>query len=390
MKENKEKLWSRDFIIISISYFFLASSFSLLMPTIPIFLSKELGVETSKIGIVLSSYVIALLMFRPFSGFIVDIYSRKPLLILGVSLFVATFFGYYFAATVLFLILLRFLHGIFWGMATVSSNTVAIDIIPASRRAEGIGFFGVNSNIAMAIAPYIAVNIYNRFGFHALITASLVMGVFSIVAVTLIRVPIRKKLDETPPISIDRFILLKGLPIFWNQLFISFGWGTLVAFAVLYGIDIGLQNSGIFFLFLALGLVLSRINSGKLVDKGHLHIVMQVALLLITIGFLTFASFHSIYMFCVAAFLIGLGYGTLFPALQSIYVNMAPSSQRGTANSTYLTGFDVGISLGMLVGAYFVEKYSFSFMYNMTACLSFIAIFIYRFNSIRVYERNRL
>src|SRR5690606_18562400 len=162
---KKEKLWNRNFIIACIANFMVACSFNLLMPTIPIYLSEELNVPASQIGIALSSYAIALLLVRPFCGYWVDVYSRKPLFLLGLTLFIATFFGYYFAFTLLFFIVLRFVHGLFWGLATVSSNTVAIDIIPASRRAEGIGYFGVNTNIAMATAPFVAVNIYDAYGF---------------------------------------------------------------------------------------------------------------------------------------------------------------------------------------------------------------------------------
>ena len=87
---------------------------------------------------------------------------------------------------------------------------------------------------------------------------------------------------------------------------------------------------------------------------------------------------------------MGLGYGTLFPALQSIYINMAPASKRGTANSTYLTGFDLGIGAGMLVGASLEEHFGFKNMYLLTALLSFIALFLYWFISRKVYEKHKL
>lgn len=386
---KKEKLWNKNFILICITYFFVACSFNLLMPTIPIFLSEELEIEPSKIGIALSSYAIALLIIRPFCGYWVDVFQRKPLLIMGITLFVAAFIGYYFAFTVLFFVILRFFHGLFWGLSTVSANTVAIDIIPASRRAEGIGYFGVNSNIAMAIAPYIAVNIYDAHGFNALISASLVMGALSIIVVSFINVPIRKKLDKIPPLSFDRFILIKAIPIFFNQLFISFGWGTLIAFAVLYGKQIGIHNSGIFFLFLAGGIVLSRVTSGKFVDRGYLHWVMIIALMVITVGFTGFALLNNIIFYCISAFMIGIGYGTLFPALQSIYINMAPASKRGTANSTYLTGFDLGIGMGMLLGAYIAEISGFSNMFLITGGLCLVSVLIYQLNSRKVYDKNK-
>lgn len=386
----KEKIWSRDFIIACIANFFIASSFYLLMPTIPIYLSEELQVPHSEIGIVLSSYVIALLFVRPFSGYLVDVYSRKPVLFIGVSLFVLTYFGYYFASTVMFFIALRFVHGMFWGVSSVSANTVAIDIIPSKRRAEGIGYFGVTMNLAMAIAPFIAVKIYDHYGFNILVSSALVMGGLAITAISLLRVPKREKLDKAPPISLDRFILVKGIPILINQLFLAFGYGTLAAYAVLYGKEIGLENSGIFFLFLALGIVLTRIISGRLIDRGHLHTIMMLAISAICIGFLSFSLFKSIYSFCASAFIIGIGYGTLFPALQTIYVNMAPASKRGTANSTYLTGFDIGIGTGMLFGAYLEDHYGFENMYLFTASLCFIGLIMYRLNSIRVYEKNKL
>src|SRR5690606_32972369 len=103
-----------------------------------------------------------------------------------------------------------------------------------------------------------------------------------------------------------------------------------------------------------------------------------------------FALFHSVVAFCLSAFLVGLGYGTLFPALQTIYINIAPSSKRGTANSTYLTGFDLGIGIGMLVGAYIGDLYDFSTMYLLTASLVLIGLILYWFNSKKVYENNKL
>ena len=118
--------------------------------------------------------------------------------------------------------------------------------------------------------------------------------------------------------------------------------------------------------------------------------MMAGAIVLISIGFASFASFHDIRLFSISAFLIGLGYGTLFPALQTIYIAMAPSTQRGTANSTYLTGFDLGISIGMLLGAYIADLYGFSNMFLITGALSFVGLFIYWFNSRGVFERNRL
>lgn len=388
--ERNEILWNKNFIIACIANFFTACSFNLLMPTIPLYLTEVLQIESSKMGVILSSYAFALLLIRPFSGFLVDLYPRKILYLIGITCFMSVFFGYYFAATVSFFVILRFIHGLFWGLATVSSNTVAIDIIPPKRRAEGIGYFGVNMNLAMAIAPFFAIEIYEEKGFSYLISVALILGALAILVVCFIKVPKRETYERKQPISLDRFLLVKGIPILFNQIFITFGWGTLAAYAVLYGIESGLQNAGLFFLFLAAGIIVSRIVSGKLVDKGHIHRVIIFAVAVVTVSFLSFALIHTVYAYNISAFFIGIGYGTLLPALQTIYIDMAPASKRGTANSTYLTGFDLGIGIGMLIGANIASKYGFENLYLMTSLLCFIGLLLYAFNSKRIFEKYRL
>ena len=393
MSPKKDTLWNRDFINACLAYLLTAIAFFLFFPTIPLYLTEELHINPSNIGLVLSSYVLALLIVRPFSGFLVDIFPRKILYLIGIICFMAIFIGYYFAVTVSFFVILRFVHGLFWGLSSVSANTVTIDIIPSSRRAEGIGFFGVNMNLAMAIAPFIGINIYKEYGFHFLITVALMIGVLAIVTVLFIKTPPKQESKNLPmqPISFDRFLLVKGLPIFFNQLFLSFGWGTLGAYAVLYGQEINISNPGYFFLFLAAGIVLSRVNSGKLVDRGHIHGVIVTAISIVIVAFFSFAVFHNIYAFNISAFLIGIGYGLLFPALQTLYVNMAPATKRGTANSTYLTGFDLGVGIGLLIGGVMAQYFNgFSSLYLLCSALSIIALIIYVLSSKGVYEKNKL
>src|SRR5690606_30546527 len=163
----------------------------------------------------------------------------------------------------------------------------------------------------------------------------------------------------------------------FNQFFITYGWGVLAAYAVLYGQEIGITNAAFFYLFLALGIISSRVVSGRLVDKGHIHQVIIFAVAVVSAAFFCFSYFHNATAYYVSAFFIGIGYGTLLPALQTIYINMAPASKRGTANSTYLTGFDIGVGLGMLTGASIAETYNFEWMYRFTAILCFIGLILY-------------
>jgi MFS family permease len=386
---QKKKLWSLNFLNVCLANFLMACSFNLLMPTIPLYITEVIGVEQSKTGIVLASYAIALMFVRPFSGYLVDLYSRKRLLLLSFGCYVLIFFGYFWATTILIFVLVRFLHGLMWGLSTVSSSTLAIDVVPSERRAEGIGYYGTFMNVAMAIGPFFAIHIYHQYGFDVLLAFAIGMGMLGIVTVALIKAPQRPSVVREK-LSFDRFFLIKGWPIFLNQLLPSFAWGTIGPFVAQYGKGLGIPNAGIFFLFWAGGIVASRVFSGKLVDRGKIHLVNSMAMLIVGLAFIGFAIFHSIYAFCTAGLLIGVGFGMMFPALQTLYINMAENNQRGTANSTYLLGFDLGLALGMLLGGYISGIYSFEALFLVSAAMCFLGLIIYWTISRPLFERKRL
>lgn len=386
---QKAKLWSLSYLNVCLANFLMACSFNLLMPSIPLYITEQMGVPQSQTGIVLASYAIALMFVRPFSGFIVDLYSRKKILLIAFSCYVLIFFGYFWATTVLLFIVVRFIHGITWGLSTVSSSTLAIDVVPSERRAEGIGYYGTFMNVAMAIGPFIAIHIYNHSGFDVLLWCAIAMGALGIITVSLIKAPIKTKV-ERQKISFDRFFLIKGWPIFLNQLLPCFAWGTIGPFVAQYGKGIGIPNAGIFFLFWAGGIIASRVFAGKLVDRGKIHEVNVSAMAIVAIAFLVFALVHNIYAFCISGLFIGVGFGMMFPALQTLYINLAENNQRGTANSTYLIGFDLGLALGMLVGGYLTGYFSFETLYMVASGLCAISVVVYWTCSRVIFERKRL
>ncbi len=386
---SKPKLWTLSYLNVCVANFLMACSFNLLMPSIPLYITEHLGVPQTKTGIVLASYAIAILMIRPFSGYLVDLYSRKKILLISFICYVAIFFGYFYAVTIFVFVIVRFFHGITWGLSTVSSSTLAIDLVPSERRAEGIGYFGTFMNVAMAIGPFIAIHIYQNYSFQILLYCAIFMGILGIVAASFIKAPERPKL-EREKVSFDRFFLLPAWPIFLNQLLPSFAWGTIGPFVAQYGKQINIPNAGIFFLFWAGGIIVSRIFSGRMVDKGYIHLVNTSAMGIVAIAFLGFALIHNIVAFCVSGLFIGIGFGMMFPALQTLYINMAENNQRGTANSTYLVGFDLGLALGMLVGGYISGIYSFEVLFLVASGLCFFSVLVYQTISKRLFERKRL
>lgn len=277
MSETKPVLWNRNFVQCCISYFLMNFAFYMLMPTMPVYLVEELGISTSEVGMVLSSYTIGLLCVRPFSGYLVDCFSRKPLYVFAFTIFACLFAGYWFAMTVYTIMAVRFIQGGFMGLTSVSGNTITIDVIPSKRRGEGMGFYGLTINLAMSLAPLVAVGLYDRHGFFWIIGVALVIALVGIGSVGLIRYPKREKVPR-PAFSLDRFILVKALPAALAYLLVAIPYGMLLSFVVLYGKEIEVPDPGYFFIFMAIGVGTARLISGRLVDHGKIHVVSIVSL----------------------------------------------------------------------------------------------------------------
>ena len=219
----------------------------MLMPTMPVYLTEELGIGKSEVGIALSSYTIGVLCVRPFSGYLVDCFSRKPLYLFAFTLFGIFFFGYFFT-TLGLLLLIRFLQGGFMGLTSVAGNTITIDVIPSERRGEA----------------------YAHHGFSSIIWICLGISLAGILSVLFIQYPARKPVKR-PAFSLDRFILLTALPAAASYILIAIPYGMLTSFVVLYGKEIGIVEPGYFFVFMAIGVGISRLISGRLVDHGKIH-----------------------------------------------------------------------------------------------------------------------
>lgn len=389
MEGKKPILWNRNFIQCCASYFLMNFAFYMLMPTMPVYLVEELGIEPSKVGMALSSYTLGLMLVRPFSGYLVDCFSRKPLYFFAFLAFACMFTGYLFATSILAIMLVRFVQGGFMGLTSVAGNTITIDVIPSERRGEGMGFYGLSINLAMSLSPLLAVAFYNRVGFHPVVIAGLLIAFVGVASVSLIRYPKRNPVSR-PPLSFDRFILVKALWAGLAYMLSAIPYGMIISFVILFGKEIDIANPGYFFIFMAVGVGSARLISGKLVDRGKIHIVSISALSFLALSFAVFALCHTETAYFACALAIGIGFGISVPAFQMLFVNVAPHNMRGTATSTYLTSFDLGVGTGMLTAGFISSHYNLSTAYLVGSFTCLLSLLVYVFRAKPIYEKDKI
>lgn len=369
-KENLERLWNRDYCVAMAGNFMMFFAFYLLTPLLPIYLDEQFGASKDMIGLVLSGYVIAALIVRPFSGFIVDSFDRKKVLMCCFFLFFICFTGYIGAGTLLMFAIVRTLHGLPFGATTVANSTAAIDTLPSSRRNEGMGFYGLSNNLAMAIAPSAGIWIYQATGnFALLFWISLTVALAGFGCAAAIRLPRRKPVERKPPMSLDHFFLTRAWLMALNILLFGLCWGVMSNYVAIYAKEeMGITDgTGVFFAILSGGLVISRLYGARKLRRGLLTENAVEGALLSSVGFTLFALAPGQWAFYLSAFLVGLGNGRMYPAFLNMFISVARHDQRGTANSSILTSWDLGMGIGILLGGVLAEFISYTAAFWATA-----------------------
>ncbi|MCH5327746.1 MAG: MFS transporter [Coprobacter sp.] len=353
-------LWNSNYLKVWVANFMLFFAFYLLTPLLPLYLRDTFAADKAMIGAVLSGYTLTALLVRPFSGFVVDTFPRKKVLLICYFCFALLFAGYFITASLLLFAVVRTLHGAPFGATTVANSTMAIDVLAPERRTEGIGYYGLSNNIAMATGPSTGLYLYHTVhDFNLLFALSLLIAFVGFFIDSTISCRERQPVPRNQKLSLDRFILLSG----WSEglciVSFAFSFGVISTYIAIYSEEVMhiTSGSGTFFMLLALGLILSRLVGSRSLRKGKIVLNASAGMTLSMFGYLLFTALPNIYGYYMAALLIGLGNGHMFPAMQTMFINLAPHDRRGTANSTLLTSWDIGIGIGIVGGGTVAEHY---------------------------------
>lgn len=331
----------------------------MLVPTLPIYIKLLSGEETLS-GLAMGVFLVSAVFIRPFAGRATDIYGRKRIFLIGLGIFFLCSFIFNWVHTLALLFLFRFVQGFGWGYCNTASGTIAADIVPKSRLAEGMGYFGLSMSIAMGIAPAIALYIINRSGFRLMFTASAVaIAAALLFAMVMNYHNIKQEKSLAKPVLFEKQALRPSVVAF----FVTLNYSSVISFLALYGAQLKIAGIGLFFTLYAVSILISRPFLGRLADRKGYDIVMIPGLVIMILTMVILFYAHTLPAFMIAALIYGIGFGAVQPTLQAMSVRHVPPERRGTANGTFFTFFDLGVGIGSVLWGAVAHAVGYNFMY---------------------------
>ncbi len=375
-----ERLWNSNYTKVWAANFMIFFSFMLITPLLPLYLSETYQADKDTIGFVLSGYTLTALLARPIAGYLVDSFPRRIVLLTCYFLFFAMFAGYLIAGTMTLFAIIRTLHGAPMGAVTVANSTSAIDVLHPTRRAEGIGYYGMSNNLATSIAPTVGLLIYDYIGnYDVLFVLCLCTACSGFIINSTVKFPVKEIIPNKDPLSFDRFFLVKG----WSEgvvmACIGLSYGVLSTYLAIYGKEeLGVTTgTGAWFAVLSAGLILSRLIGARSLRKGKVVENVNHGILISVFGYLLFAALHNPIGYYGAAIIIGLGNGHIWPGMQTMFINLAPHNKRGTANSSQLTCWDVGVGLGVMLGGMAAHHFGYGSAFWLAFGVNVMGVLFY-------------
>lgn len=372
--KGEPKLWTRDLVLIILVNLCVFTNHIMSLSTFPFYI-QSLGGTEAVAGICAAAFSFVAVIIRPFVGWWLDNGVRRAALIAGLILMGLAPLGYVFVPVLSVAIAVRMLHGVGLSFSNSTTATVASDVICRPRFAEGMGYFGMATALASAIAPALGLSLMEGFGFNVLYAVAAAIADLGLVLFAFVRAPKvdvpKKKLDLRTIINRD------SLPATVTMFIFMFTFGALENFVAIFASEASLPSGSIYFLVMSAMLLLVRITLGKLVDqRGEAFFVYSCNAAML-VAFLLLAFVPNTVTYILSAVLAGYAFGGLEPSLQSMAVHTSTEETRGSANSTFLCGYDIGYGLGGGIAGSLITGLGYSAMWSIVSLACVLSVIVY-------------
>ncbi|MBW8348826.1 MFS transporter [Bacillus sp. IITD106] len=375
-----ERLWTKSFILMTLGTLFLFIGFYMLYPTLPLFIT-EIGGNESQVGLAMGTFMLSAVFIRPFIGGLLDRFGRRPFIVWGLLFFALFMYLYEWAAGIVVLLGLRVLHGMSWGVTTTSMTTAITDMIPSTRRGEGLGWSGMAMTLAMAVGPMFGIWVAENQSFQTLFIISAVLSAGALILTFGAKMPFQPKAGSRRIGIFEKSVL----PVTVSVFFLFIAYGGITTFVPLFAHSIHV-NSGMFFLVYAATLILIRPFAGKLSDvKGETFVIVP-SLIITILALITLSLATGLVGVLISAILYGIGFGSAQPALQAATLRLVHPDRMGVANASFSTAIDLGIGLGAIVLGWVSQFWSYQVLFTVSAISVACSLLLFSFFVIRLLK----
>lgn len=384
MSSTTAPLWNRSFILCVLNNLFLFTYYFALIAILPIYITTDLGGTVKEAGLALTLFLVSSIAIRPFSGLIIEKLGKK-LAMRGAGLLFALFaFSYLLIDSMSSLLIVRFLHGIWFSILTTVTVPVANDFIPDQRKGEGMGYFVMSTNLGVVFGPLIALTTIQFTSFQMLfgILAVLIsLGLIFSLILNIRELPQAKvKTAEKSRLSLQDIIETKVLAVSFVALLTAFAYSSITSFITVFAETKQLlAYVSLFFIVFALSMLLVRPWVGKFYDNKGPDAVIYPSLIFFALGLLLVTLVNNQWMLWLSAVFIGIGYGSLFPCLQTLAIQAVEKQRMGHAISTFFTLFDLGLAVGSVMMGIFIAHWGYETTYMLCAMIVILTLLVYRY-----------
>lgn len=355
-----------------------------LLVTIPIYLIQDLQGNTTQAGILVAVFYVAAILIRPIAGKWIETYGIKKIFLVSLIIYLVAAFMYFFTTTLISLTVLRFIHGIGFGMVTTSTGTIVASIIPNGRKGEGMGYYGLMLNISMALGPFVGLLAITQWGSSVMFIVSAVSVVLGTITGFLISLPkeeIKVATEKTVKhkgLKMKDLIELSALPISLVSFFFALVYASIVSFVSVYAKELQLTEiASYFFIVYVIALLISRPFTGKWFDQYGANIIMIPSIISFALGMFLLSQAEGAFLFLLSAAFIGLGWGTIFPTAQTIAIQVAPPERKSVATATFLSTMDSGIGIGSVIVGIVGAQLGYSSLYFYSSIMVLAGLVVY-------------
>ena len=385
------KLWSKDFIALVMTNGLLFASFHFLLPTLPMY-ADHLGATGTEIGLIGGIFGFSAIFIRLFTDIGVRVLGKKNSLYAGLFLSILATMSYFIFDSIDAIILARVVHGFGFGLSTTFATAIAADVIPAARRGEGVGYLGLGSTAAMALAPALGLSMLLDLGPGVLFTFSAVMSLLAIGTAK-----VCSETETVPALPVPAvhssvhnrlFEAGTGVPAVLTILF-GAAYGSVNTFIAMLANETGIGHAGLFFVIGTLFIFISRPFGGRLFDrKGPFFVILPGSIFFIVALVLIFMAMSLPFLLLASVF-YGLGGGLLLPALMTWMLNLVQADRRSAAGATFYNMLDIGTSSGLILLGSLAGSIGYAAMYRYVAVIMVVFVLFFLLQN-HFHRRNQV